>query len=89
MRLKDATFLLTGPSTWVGKSAYLATDQVTIQEGKRAIIQAISDHQVKARGPRHPCVNVPAQQPFQFNAPRTSPPKDTSGDSGSNYPPSP
>ena len=41
---RDATFLLTGAGTWVGKSAYLAVDPMTIQEGKRAIAQAITDH---------------------------------------------
>ena len=40
---RDATFLLTGAGMWVGKLAYLATDPMTIQEGKRAIAQAISD----------------------------------------------
>ena len=29
-----ATFLLTGAGMWVGKSAYLATDPMTIQEGQ-------------------------------------------------------
>ena len=83
---RDATFLLTGAGTWVGKSAYLTADPMTIQEGKRAIAQAVSDNRVKARGPRHPHVNPLAQQPFQFNALRTSPPKDMSGDCGSDYP---
>ena len=41
---RDATFLLTGAGAWVGKLAYLATDPMTIQEGRRAIAQAISDH---------------------------------------------
>ena len=86
---RDATFLLTGPGMWVGKLAYLAADPMTIQEGKRAIAQAISDNQVKARGPGCPHVNLPGQQPFWFNALRTSPPKDTSGDCGSDYPLSP
>ena len=36
---RDAIFLLTGAGTWVGKSAYLAADPMTIQEGKRAITQ--------------------------------------------------
>ena len=36
---RDATFLLTGAGTWVGKSAYLATDPMTIQEGRRVIAQ--------------------------------------------------
>ena len=86
---RDARFLLTGAGTWVGKLANLTADPMTIQEGKRAIVEAVLDHQVKVRGPGHPHVNLPAQQPFQFNAPRTSPPKDTSGDCGSDYPPSP
>ena len=86
---RDATFLLTGAGTWVGKLAYLTADPMTIQEGKRAIAQAVSDHQVKVRGPGHPHVNLLAQQPFQFNPPRSSPPKDTSGDCGSNCPLSP
>ena len=40
---RDATFLLTGAGTWVGKLAYLAADPMTMQEGRRAIVQAISD----------------------------------------------
>ena len=51
---RDATFLLTGTGTWVWKLAYLTTDPMTLQEGKRAITQAISDHRVKARGPGCP-----------------------------------
>ena len=41
---RDAAFLLTGEGTWVGKSAYLAADPMTIQEGRRAIAQAVMDH---------------------------------------------
>ena len=70
---RDATFLLTGAGMWVGKSAYLTADPMTIQEGKGAIAQAVSDHRVKVRGPGHPHVNLPAQQPFWFNPPRSSP----------------
>ena len=70
---RDATLFLTGAGTWVGKSAYLTADPMTIPEGKRAIAQAVSDKRVKARGPGHPHVNLPAQQPFQFNAQRISP----------------
>ena len=40
---RDAAFLLTGAGTWVGKLAYLTADPVTIQEGKRAIAEAVSD----------------------------------------------
>ena len=57
----------------VGKLAYLATDPMTIQEGRRAITQAISDHQVKVRGPGCPHVNLPAQQPFWFDPLRKFP----------------
>ena len=32
------------------------------------------------RGPGCPCVNLPAQQSFQFDTPRGSPLKDVSGD---------
>ena len=85
----DATFLLMGAGTWVGKSAYLTADSMTIQEGKRAIAQAITDCQVKAKGSRCPHVNLPAQQPFWFNPLRSSPSKDVSGDGSSDYPPSP
>ena len=80
---RDATFLLTGAGKWVGKSAYLTTNPMTIQEGKRAIAQAVLDNRVKVRGPGHPWVNLPAQQSFKFNTQRTSPPKDVSRDYGS------
>ena len=60
-KARDTTFLLTGAGTGVGKSAYLAGDPMTIQEGRRAIAQAVSDHGVKAREPGHPCVNPLAQ----------------------------
>ena len=80
----NATFLLTGAGTWVGKSAYLTADPMTLQEGKRAITHAISDHRVKARGPRCPRVNLLAQQPFRLNTSRTSPPRDVSAHKGSN-----
>ena len=53
---RDATFLLTGAGMWVGKSAYLTADPVTIQEGRRAIAQAVLDNRVKVRGPgTSPC----------------------------------
>ena len=40
---RDAAFLLTGAGTWVGKSAYLAADPMTTQEGRQAIAQAVTD----------------------------------------------
>ena len=86
---RDATFLLTGGGTWVGKPAYLATDPMTIQEGRQAIAQAITDHQVKVRGPVCPHVNPLAQPPFQCDHLRGPPIKDAPGDGGSDHQPSP
>ena len=86
---RDATFLLTGAGTWVGKSAHLTADPMTIQEGKRAIAQAVLDHWVKVRRPGNPHVNLPIQQPFLFSPHRSSTPKDVSGDDSSDYLPSP
>ena len=83
---RDATIILTGAGTWVGKLAYLTANPMTIQEGKRAITQAVLDNRVKVRRPRCPRVNSPAQQPFWFNALRISPAKDVSGDCSSDYP---
>ena len=80
---RDAAFLLTGAGTWVGKSAYLTANPMTLPEGKRAITWAILDHRVKARGPGHPQVNPPAQKPFRFNTSRTSPPRGMSAYYGS------
>ena len=63
-KARDAAFLLMGAGTWVGKAAHLTTNPMTIQEGKRAIAQAISGNRVKRRGLGHPRANLPAQQPF-------------------------
>ena len=81
---RDATFLLTGAGTWVEKLAYFTANPMMLQEGKRVISHAISDYRVKARGPGHPQVNLPAQQPFRFNTSGTSPPRDVSAHEGSN-----
>ena len=86
---RDTTFLLTGAGTWVGKLAYLSTDSMTIHKDRRAIAQAVSDNRVKARGPRCPHVNPPAQQSFQFNVLRNSHHLDMPGDGSSDYPLSP
>ena len=79
---RDAAFLLTGAGTWVGKLVYLTANPMTIQEGRRAIAQAISDNRVKARGPGCPQVNLLAQQPFRFHTPRTSTSRDVSAHYG-------
>ena len=88
-KTRDATFLLTGAGTWVGKPAYLAADPMTIQEGRQAIAQAVTECWVKVRGPGHPCVNPPTQQPFRFDHPRDSPRKDTPGHASSDHQPLP
>ena len=88
-KARDATFLLTGVGTWVGKPAYLAADPMTIHEGWQAITQAITDCQVKARGLGHPCVNPLTQQPFRFDCPRDFPRKDTPRDASSDHQPLP
>ena len=75
---RDTAFLLTGAGTWVGKLAYLTADPMMLQEGKRVITCAISDHGVKARGQGHPQVNLPAQLPFRFTTSRASLPGDQS-----------
>ena len=73
---RDAAILITSDGTWVVKPAYLTADPTMLPEGKRAITHALSDQRVKARGPGHPRVNLPAQQPFRFNTSRTPPPGD-------------
>ena len=52
---RDATFPLTAVGKW--ETAYLASNSMTIQEGQWAIVQAVTDHQVKVRGLGHPHVN--------------------------------
>ena len=72
---RDATFLITGSSTWVGKPAYLTANPMTLLEGRRAITCTVFDQRVKARGLGCPRVNLTAQQPFRFDVSRTPPPK--------------
>ena len=87
-KAKDATFLLIGVSTWVGKPAYLAADPMTIQEDQQVIAQAVTDCWGKARGPGHPCANLLTQQTFRFDYQRDSPQRDTPGDPSSDHQPS-
>ena len=44
-----------------------------IQAGRRAIAQAVMDCWVKVRGPGHPHVNLPTQQPFRIDPPQDAP----------------
>ena len=88
-KARDPTFLLTRVGTLVGKPAYLAVDPMIIQEGWWAIAHAVTDCWVKVRGPGHPCVNLPTQQPFRFHHPRDFPRKDTPGDVSPSHQPLP
>ena len=81
---RDVVFLLAGAGTWVGKSAYLTADPMTLQEGKRALTWAVLDNRVKAREPGCPQVNPPAQLPFRFKTSRTSHPGDLMANCSSN-----
>ena len=63
--VRDTKFTLTGVGTWVGKSAYLAADPLTIQEGWWAIAQAITECQIEVRGPGWPCSQPLTPQSFQ------------------------
>ena len=74
---RDATFILTGAGTWVGKPAYLATDPLTIPEGQWEIIWAITKCQIKVRGHGDPCMNPLTPQPFRFDQRGDSSLKDT------------
>ena len=78
-KARDATFLLTGVGTWVGKPAYLTADPMTIQEGQQVIAQAVTDCQVKVRGPGHPRVNPLTQQSFRFDCIRGFPQRTSLG----------
>ena len=73
-KARDATFLLTGARMWVGKSAYLAADPVTIQEGRRAIAKPYLTIELR-RGdqdipvwicqPNNPSSLIPQEVPLQ------------------------
>ena len=54
---RDAAFVLTGVGIWVGTPDYLAVDPLTTPEGWWEIAQAITKYQIKARGPRFPCMD--------------------------------
>ena len=72
---RDTTFVLTGVGTWVGKPAYLATDPLTIQEGHQESAQAITECQIKARGPGCQCVKTVEPTTIQIQPSRRFSPK--------------
>ena len=82
---RDATFVLTGVGTWVGKPAYLTADPLTIEEGWQEITWDITEWQIQARGPGCPQVNLSTPQPFRFDHWGDSPQKDIPGDANSDH----
>ena len=51
---QDIEHVLTGSLTWAGRTAQVEKTVNTIQEGHRAITDAILEMKMKARGPGHP-----------------------------------
>ena len=82
---RDATFMLTGVGTWVGKATFLAADPLTIQEGWWEIAQAMTKCQIRARGPRHAHVNPLTPEPFRFDWWVDSPQRDIPRDANSDH----
>ena len=56
--MRHAAFTLIGAGTWVGKSAHLANNPLTIQKGWQVIAQAVTEYQIEARGPGCPCSHL-------------------------------
>ena len=50
----DVGFSLMGPISWAGRAAQLEVTVNTVQEGGRAIVEAVVEKQTKARGPGCP-----------------------------------
>ena len=68
------------------------TSPVTPWQSKKVEGPLLKPYQIaelRQGGQQWPCVNLPAQQPFQFDPLRSSPLKDASGDGGSDHQPSP
>ena len=63
---RDTTFTLIGADTWVGKLAHLATNPLTIQGGQWVIAQAVTECQIRVRGPRYPHSYPRTPQAFRF-----------------------
>ena len=81
-KARDVTFTLTGAGTWVGKSAHLAADPLTIQEGWQVIAQAITECQIEARGPGCPHSHPTTAQAFIFSHGDESPQEKCIRDTG-------
>ena len=62
----DAMFTLSGAISWVGKQAQLNVNVGSLGEGWQLIAQAFTECCSEPRGPRHPCLILPASSPFSF-----------------------
>ena len=52
---RDVGFSLVGPINWAGRTAYVEATVNTVQDGHKAIADAVVEKRTKARGPGHPC----------------------------------
>ena len=57
---------LSGAVSWVGKSADLNANPLTLWEGWQVIAQAITECQIEARRPGYPHSHLATPQPFRF-----------------------
>ena len=65
--VQDATFMLSGATSWVGKQAQLSAKSVSLGDGQWLIAQAITEGHIKPRGPGCPCSIPPVSTPFNFH----------------------
>ena len=76
---------LQGWALWFGKPAYLATDPLTIQEGRWENCQPHNTMLDKGERSRASTCQSVDPQPFRLNHPGDSPQKDTTGDANSDH----
>ena len=62
----DAMFTLSGAISWVSKQAQLNASAVSLSDGWQLIAQAITKWCIKAKGPGHPHLHLPALPLFSF-----------------------
>ena len=76
-KVRDATFILTGAGTWVGKPAYLAANPLTIQESWWIIAQTVTECQIEERGLGQPCSHPSTPKPSDSTVQEIPPQKTT------------
>ena len=65
--VQDATFMLSGAISWVGKQAQLSAKPASLGDGQQLMTQAITEGDIKPRGPSHPHSSPPTATPFNFH----------------------